>query len=295
MAKKSDSAAAVLPEEPATELAMVMDYDFGFTGLEGLDAGDIRTPSILFNLKGKDEETGRLRQLDEFLVTDTGTYHKQLRVALVAMAKSRSFRVFNEDTNRNELICSSYDRKTGTMRRDHPTLAVNEGAVRRCEDCPDAEWFKDKKGKNRKNCNEVFNVFGALLSADLQVESEFLVRFAKTSAPPFTEYLGKHHVKKHPKLRGRDLPLFVYEVLLTLDVDKGGNFARPVLTKGRPLPEETVKRLAELCQTFLEIREEYVKKGEADDARHSTTDVMDTTGESSGGGGGFRQDDFADS
>lgn len=280
-------------------LGEVFDFDLEVTGLEGADADDIKMPALVFNIKGKNEKTGRMRQLDEFMLTDTEETFTQVQCVLVAYTKSNRFTVYNDAEGRNDVICQSYDRVTGTLRKPHPQLkTLQENTERPCATCPDQKWHKDEKGKNKKNCAEVSNVFALLVHGELDAQGrvpvaslgrEFMVRFSKTSLAPFEAHLNKHHFKKHPTIRGRDVPLFAYVVTLTLAVDSGGNYAVPVLTKGAMVSRETAMTLAEIAKGFFEVREEYMRASEKQEEKHA--DSIDTEGESSGGA---RRDEFAD-
>lgn len=279
-------------------LGEVFDFDLEVTGLEGADADDIKMPALVFNLKGQDEKTGRMRQLNEFMLTDTEEMLPTVNAIFVAFTKSNRFAVFNDAESKNEVICSSYDQRTGVMRKDHPRLPIAPQTERQCATCPDAQWVKDDKGKNKKNCSEFSNVFAVLDNGERDEQGripltalgrEFMVRFGKTSWKPFMDHLNKHHFKKHPTIRGKDVPLFAYSVQLTLQVQKGGNYAIPVLAKGAMISRETAQQLAEISKSFFEAREEYMRASEKQEEKHAG--AIDTEGESSGGG---RRDDFAD-
>jgi hypothetical protein len=262
---------------------------FEATGLEEADTDDIKTPSVVFNLKGTDTR-GVDRTLRDFMFTDTEEYTRELNLIMVAYAKSNKFAVFNESENKNQTICSSYDRVTGTLRAQHPKLQIAQGSTRPCERCPDMQWFKDDKGKNRRNCAEVSNVFALVVSDERDQHGlippsalgrEFMIRFGKTALPPFEAHLNKHHFKKHPQVRGKDVPLFAYAVKLTMEPQKGGVYAVPVFNKGDMVSRDTAVILAEIAKGFRETRELRMAAADKQEEKHS--DAIDTDGESSGG------------
>jgi hypothetical protein len=288
---------------PANDQLAAFNAVFGDTepeadGLEEADSDDIKTPSVVFNLKGTDGR-GYDRTLRDFMFTDTEEYTKELRFIMVAYAKSHRFAVFNEGDNKNQVICTSYDRVRGVMRAKHPKLEVLQGTDRPCEKCPDMQWFKDDKGKNKRNCSEVSNVFSLLVSEERDKHGlipvsalgrEFMIRFGKTSLQPFEGHLNKHHFKKHPTIRGKNVALYAYEVVLTMEPQKGGVYAIPVFTKGAMISAETKAVLEQISKDFRETRELRMAAAEKQEEKHAG--AIDTEGESSTGGA--RRDEFAD-
>lgn len=300
MAKKESAAASAAPNTnastnalaavPADDLsALLGDMSFDVDGLDSVDNEDIKITSLLFNLKGTNAN-GELRQLNEFFNTTTETAHKKVTVAFIEFTKMNSLRVFNNAENKSETICSSMDRVTGTLRAEkHPRLHLAQGTERQCDKCSDAQWRKEN-GKNVRDCATVYNVIGAILDENLSPVEPFLIRFAKTSAPAFKAHLNKFHIGKHPTQRGKNVPLFVYAVEMTLQVDKGGRYAVPVLTKGAQLSRETIGHLADQAKHFREMGQEYARAAERNEAGHN--EAIDTEGTSSGPAA--TADDFAD-
>jgi hypothetical protein len=264
--------------------------DFEADGLEEKDADDIKTPALVFNLKGEDKNK-HSRTLREMMFTDTEEYVTELSFIMVAYAKSHRYTQFNDTENRNETICSSFDRQIGTVRKNHPKLQqVVQGMTRPCATCPDMQWYKNSEGKNKRNCAEISNVIAVQVTGELDEKGfvpptalgrEFMVRFGRTSLPPFEAHLNKHHFKKHPTLRGKDVPLFAYAVTVTMEPQKGGNYAIPVFTKGAMVSGETARQLAEIAKMFRENREERMAAADKQEEKHA--DAIDTDGESSGG------------
>jgi hypothetical protein len=293
MAKKATAepttALATVSEEQAALAAVLGDMDFDVDGLDSVDREDVKITALIFNMKGKDE-SGRLRKLDEYFNTTTEEAMSKVRVAFVDFAKFNTWKKFDQTKNKSELICSSYDQVTGRLRVDHPNDGrLAAGAERACATCPDAQWRRDEKtGKNTKDCSMVYSVYGALLDENLAPVDAFMIRFSRTSAPAFKTHLNKHHIGKSPTKRGGNVPLFAYEVELTLDVDDGGNYAVPVLAKGRVLPRETIAFLHEQAKKFREFGQEYAKASEKAEDVHGGGDFVETKGESLG------QNDFAD-
>jgi hypothetical protein len=289
--KNEQTALAVIsPEDEQNALSVLDDFEFGGDdGLGEVDAEDLRLPVIVWNLKGKDER-GELRRLDEFYDTLNETSHRTLRCAFIHLHKTNSFARFDNATNETVIVCSSNDRITARMRAKHPTLPLDVGDERACEGCPDKDWHKDEKGKNTQNCATVYGVFAVMLDEQLRPTDGFLIRFKRTSLPPFKTHLQKHHLGKRALPGGKrgNWPMFTFEVNLRLEVSANGNYATPIIERGRVLPKETLQALAEQAKYFAELGEEATAAAEKQEARHERGDV--------GGSGGqeLRGDDFAD-
>jgi hypothetical protein len=290
------AALAASPEDDPAALAELLDsFDFGDNdGLKETDAEDLRLPVIVWNMKGRDERTQKLRQLDEFYDTLNETYTKELRCAFIHLHKTNAFTRFNQESNANVIHCSSNNRVIGRLRTVHPDLGIAEGTERPCESCPDKDWYRNEKGKNVRNCDTVYAVFGVHLDPDLKPTEGFLLRFKRTALPAFKAHMQRHHLNKRPLPNGKrgNVPLFAFEVTMRLEVDKGGNFAVPVIERGRVLPRATLVHLAEELKFFSEIGDEATRAAERQEHRHEA--AIDTTG-TAGGAPVISGDDFADS
>jgi hypothetical protein len=284
MAKKDATALAATPENnngttlaisdsDAAALANFDDFgDFdGNDGLSEVDAEDFRLPVVVWNVKGKDEKTGRLRQIDQFYNTLTEEQTPELRCAFIHLHKSKSFVRFDNGKNENVVHCSSHDRVEGTMRTNHPDRAnLLQGTVRACASCPDKEWAKNADNKNVRNCDDVYGVYAVMLDSELRPTDGFLIRFKRTGLPPFTSHLNKHHLNRRQLPNGKrgNMPLFAFAVNMTLEVSKNGNFATPVITRGQNLPRETIQLLAGQAKFFAELGSEATAAAEKAESRH---------------------------
>lgn len=293
MGRKNEQTAAlaVASDDEAAALAALDDFDFDFGGDDGLgevDAEDLRLPVIVWNLKGKDER-GELRRLDEFYDTLNETSHRTLRCAFIHLHKTNAFTRFDDAANENVIVCSSNDRVVARMRARHPSLPLDVGDERRCEGCPDKEWRKNAQGKNARNCDTVYGVFAVVLDEQLRPGDGFLIRFKRTGLPPFKTHLQKHHIGRRPLPGGKrgNMPLFAFEVNMRLEVSENGNYATPLIERGRVLPKETLQVLAEQAKYFAELGAEATQAAEKQEARHER-------GEMAPGGQDLRADDFAD-
>lgn len=302
MARKNDSAAAAVSEstslatttdDEASALAAALDdFDFGQDdGLREADGEDLRLPVIVWNMKGRDERTGELRRLDEFYDTLNETSSRELRCAFIHLHKTNAFVRFDNEKNENVIHCTSQDRVYGRLRTKHPDRGIDEGTVRECASCPDKEWGKNAQGKNVRNCDPVYGVFAVRLNEDLQPTDGFLIRFKRTGLTPFKTHLQKHHLGRRPLPNGGrgNIPLFAFEVVMRLEVSQNGNFATPVIERGRLLPKPIIAQLAEQSKYFGEIGDEATRVAEKQETRHEAGD-----GSGGGAGGGLGADDFAD-
>lgn len=302
MAKKTDTAqqqaeqTALAHASHGALAEMLGDMDFDVDGLEGVGASEIKITSLLFNLKGKDEATGKLRQLHEFFNTTTETSEAKVRVAFVAFAKQNVWKRYDDAQNKNEVVCAS-DNFTGpeasvrgTLRRKHPNLDLSAGVERSCEKCIDAQWHKNDKGKNTRDCSTSYNVFGALLDEKDEPVDVFTIRFYRTSSPTWRNHLNKHHIGKHPTRRGQNVPLFMYACDMSLEVDDSGNFAVPVIKQAATLRRDVVEYLAAQAKRWTELRQDLLDAADKNETRFGG-DAIDTEGTSSAA---TTADDFAD-
>jgi hypothetical protein len=285
-----DNAPVAAVSDEASALAALDEFDFGGNdGLQEVDSEDLRLPVIVWNMKGKDDK-GELRRLDEFYDTLNERSHRQLRCAFIHLHKTNAFVRFDDAKNENVYVCTSYDRVTGKLRVPHPTLGLAEGVERPCDTCPDKQWWKSPEGKNKRNCDTHYGVFGVMLDEALRPTDGFLMRFKRTSLPSFKTHLQKHHIKKRQLPNGKrgNMPLFAFEVTMRLEVSDNGNFATPVIERGRVLPKETLQSLSEQAKFFSEIGDEATRAAEKQETRHER-------GEGDGGNApALRGDDFAD-
>lgn len=290
-ATQAESTATAIATAPGAELASLLDgMDFDVTGLEGVDNDDIKITSLVFNLRGPDpKEPGRMRQVNEWLNTNTEKYSRSVRVAFITFTKTNSYRVFDQTKNKSETICSSRDRVRGQLRVIHPRTNMAPGTDRPCDKCPDMQWRKDGN-KNVRDCSTVYNVFACILDEAGNPVEPVIIRFQKTSAPPFKTHLNKWHIGKNPKARGKDLPLFVFGVELTLEADKGGLFAVPAIGEPKVLSPETVGFLKEQLLHWNEVNDSLIAAAEKN-LEGFSGDTIDTEGSSAAA---TTADDFAD-
>lgn len=286
----TDPSAAPLAAAPANEAdqlsAMLGELNVEDDGLGEVDKDDLRLPIIVWNMKGKDPKTGELRRIDEFYDTLNETSHRTIRCAFIHLHKTNLFSRFNNDSNENVIYCSSQDRVVGRLREKHPDLGLARGTERACETCPDKNW-QQVNGKNVRNCDNVYGVFAVHLDDQLRPTEGFLIRYKRTALQPFKTYMQKHHIGRRPLPNGQrgNVPLYVYEATIKLEVSKNGNYATPVITRGALLPKETIATLAQQSKFFAEIGNEATAAAEKQEQKYEAA-------EPSNGGAGISNNDF---
>lgn len=238
------------------ELAALGDVEFDNDGLGEIDSTDIRIAAKVFNFKGVDAK-GRKIPEDAFYDTVDETVKEKLDAALLHLHKTNLYSVYDNNENRTHIVCRSFDRVTGTM---------DNGTVRRCEGCPDAEW-RTEDGKRTRNCGPVYNLF----AIDRDTQLPFVIRFKRTSLPVIKSYLQKHHIGRRVVKGKRDnYPLFCFRAELSCRMSDDGKYALPVLTRGEVLSPDEIKSHAENAKFLrehmlglLEKTEEQVAASEA--------------------------------
>jgi hypothetical protein len=264
----SGALATVAPNDDLAGLDLGEDFN---DGLGEIDREDIKIPAYVINMKGTGQD-GRAIPKDVFYNTVDERYVSEVDAVFCLLHKSNLYSRFDEAEDRTEIVCKSYDRMAGTM---------SDGTVRPCQGCPDAQWRteldpKSGKQKRTRNCSVVYNVF----SIDRATQQPFVVRFKKTSLPPFQSYLQKHHIGRRVLPGGKRLnyPLYAFSCKLTAKMATAkANYAVPVLERAGVLDNaeimqhaQTTQALAAQARTVLERAEEQEAKREAVDTSFDT-------------------------
>lgn len=232
----------------ATDALSVLDeLTFDADGLDAAEAEDYRFPKKRWNIHRMDD-TGRktLCRVDQFFDTVTEEALDELRCTFVHLYKRNEWKRF--DGERNRVVCSSNDRVHATLREDHPQYGP-AGTQRRCEGCPDATWRQvtDEKGqlRNMRPCSLVYSVVGV----EAETGQPFVIEFQKAAANTFRSHLQKHHLgRRRVGNRMANVPLFAFEVVLRLRLDRGGKYASPEIERGRVLSRDEMLALQGLAQ-----------------------------------------------
>lgn len=281
MAKRDSAAAAITPANTNTQIMGAGDAfdpfadfgDFASDGLSEMDASDLKLPIVVWNMKGKDEKTGQLRQLNHFYDTLNEVSFPVLRCVLLDLHKSNSFTRFDNEKNETAVICTSYDKITGRLRVVHPdNNALPAGTERPCEGCVDKSWHRDAKGKNVRNCDDVIGAFAEHVDDNGRPTGErFLMRFKRTSLPPLTKHLNQHHLGRRQLANGKrvNMPLFTFPVQLTLKLSDNGIYVTPEFERGEIFPRDVLAELAESAKFVREIGQEASEVAERAEAKHA--------------------------
>jgi len=221
------------------ELAGLGDVDLGDDGLGQVDREDIRIAAYTLNMKGKGAD-GRPYPIDAYYNTVDETTKLKVNGAFLHLHKTNMWSRYNELECRSDIKCRSYDRVTGTM---------DNGTVRPCQGCPDAEWHRDAEGKRTRNCSPVYNLF----AFDRDAQIPFVTRYKRTALPVIKAHLQKHHIGRRI-VRGQRLnyPLHVFAVELSAKLSDNGNYAIPVITRGPVLERAEVEFLRDNARTLRE-------------------------------------------
>lgn len=276
-AVSSDESAALAALAEAGIAVDAADYN---SGLSEVLATDLKTPYKLFNLK-KADGIARIAQ-DQFLDTMERTVSDRLNIVLLDIHKTHAYEVYNGE--RNVMHCFSFDRQTGIWQLDTPVR--RQGVERACKGCPDQNWREEidaKTGKRKRvqPCAEVWNAAAYCIDTNRVC----LLRFKRTSLKSIQTYVQAHHVGRLGAVKGgkrgerADIPLCVYRVSVTLQMDKTGNFAVPILERGAQLATADIKLMYE---TTAGVRETFEARMRAADE----SAAGDGGGHDEGGGDG---------
>lgn len=267
--KKSKALATVAPVDALAHLGDVADFEND--GLSEVDREDIRLAAKVFNFKGVDVD-GRKIPEDAYYDTVDETVAERIDAVLLTLHKTNAYTEFDNAENRTQIVCRSFDRKTGTLQET--------GQERACEGCPDSQWRRNDDGKNTRNCGPVYNVVGL----DRANQLPFVVRFKKTSLPVVKAHLQKHHIgRRVVKGKRANYPLFSFQVTLSCRMSDDGKYALPVIDKGDVLPAEEMLLAAEAAKTLHEQMFKLLDQAEAQVA---------SAEQGNGGDASFEPNDF---
>lgn len=268
-------------------LGSLLDADpslFEETGLEEVDASDIRIASWGWNKTKKNPETGRPYNKDEFVNSITGETKTVLKLALISMKKTREWSEYDTASGTTDVHCRSWDAVTGTMK---------DGKERQCKGCPDFEWKTTADGKRRRNCTEV----QVVLAEDRDDRQPVIVRFKSMALKPWRNYFNSF---LNRAIGGKrvTLPLFIAETTMTLElIEKGGNtWAEPRFevasdAQGEitPFAADELRYYQETLRAYRELHGDDLRKA-AERAAQDEEPGQQTTG----GGDTTDPDDFRD-
>jgi hypothetical protein len=201
--------------------------------LQEITPEDALIPWYFFNmsLKGQDGKWLPKEQFFHSLREDT---RASIDCTLLFLHKTHRYAIF-EEAEGTKILCSSLDRITGHWRETGETL---ECAT--CEYAPiPAHW----KNGTPPPCKLIWTFVGF----DEAHEEPFAISAKSTSMTPAKRFLNTHFIGK---FKGRDLPLFVYKVRLSLTQPTGTYAVLQFEVTGMNTPEE-IKRYAALAEALI--------------------------------------------
>lgn len=250
MPKQKDTVTATNDNGGGSALALLDGHD-ELAGVEGLalddlndglsevDRDDVSIAALLFNFKGT-APNGKAIPIDAFYNSLDETVHETVDAVFVEMTKTNLYQAFNNSTNKNDTICSSSDRVTGTM---------HDGVQRPCQGCPDTVWHANAEGKRVCNCGPVYHVFGI----DRGAQQLFHLKFKRTSLKPWKQYLAKHHIGRRVLKGGQrvNYPLCVFGARLSLVIadTKKATHSLPVIQRTGVLTAPEIAAYGEAAKT----------------------------------------------
>lgn len=202
------------------------------SSLSEIDAGDQYLPYYCFNvrLKGKDDEWLPRNVFFHTLREDT---KPEINSVLLFLHKTYRYRIFTEGEG-SKTICQSLDRVEGIRRED--------GVVIRCFEC---EYSPSRPWQNGRPplCKLCYSFVGI----DIDDREPFIITTKSTSATPTKRFLNKFFLRK---LKGKDLPLFVYKTRLGLEMPEGTYAVITYETTETNSPSE-IERYAKICEELM--------------------------------------------
>lgn len=245
------------------ELAALMS-GIEVTGLEDVDASDLKLAAKLWNMKGVDGASGKARNPDMFMDTVTEEMSDEVSCVLLSLSKSRRWDEFDNGEQKTFVHCQSADAILGTMA---------DGTTRHCANCPDKGWGEGPDGKQVRKCGKVYTAVGV----EDDGSRAFTIRFKKTGLDPFLKYINKHFLNAFVGEDGKrsNIPLFFYKTRITLQMHESGNYALPVFELGDRLPPADIKAMTENAKAYRDMMSAVMDRADQQESRAAKVAVLD--------------------
>jgi hypothetical protein len=216
----------------------------GNTGLDEIDNEDVKLPLYSWNMKWKDPRTNRPIAIDVFFNTLTEEYKPTVRCVLLRLKKTHRMASYIDGVG-TRVICRSMDRVTGVM---------EDGSTRSCANCPDFRWHAEADGKGGTKRTKPCALNYHFIAYDLDTKQPFIFRVKGTSVEPVKIYLNRHFLKKRRTTQGwADLPLYVFETILSLKMSDNCNYSILEMDRGEVLPAEMVREFHAVSKEFADL------------------------------------------
>lgn len=231
---------AEMQAEPELDEALLQEIQ-GTTGLDEIDGDDYKLPLYSWNMKWKDPRTNRPIPIDVFFNVLTEEYKPTVRCVLLRLKKTHRMATFVDGIG-TRVICRSMDRITGVM---------EDGTTRPCQNCPDFRWQAEADGKGGSKRVKPCALNYHFIAYDLDTKQPFIFRVKGTSLDPAKIYLNRYFLKKRRTPQGwSDLPLYVFETVLTLKMSDNCNYSILEFERGEVLPPEMVREFHGVAREF---------------------------------------------
>lgn len=258
--------------EQSAELAFLNDIDIADDGLDVVEASEVRYTSYVPNMKVKGPD-GRLTTPDVFYSTLDETVHDSLQVVPLLWTKTNLWSYWDNSQSKTIKVCRSGDRRTGRLIIAQDSYGA-AGTERGCKGCPEAKWREvtDDQGNARNTlpCVTVHNI----IAFDLATGRPCTLKFLRSSEKAFLTHLQRHHIgaRRLPDGKRANVPLFTYELKLTLEMADNNNYAVPVFERGRVLNPEEFKHM---MQASIDAREYFAEVLEQAEEREDAIESND--------------------
>lgn len=241
---------------------MLMEQDLGISGLEGLNASDIKMPKFKLLQPTSREVTlsGGKLQAGTYYNTVTGETKPQLEAIFLSVGKTR-VRWAKPFKHGQPALCRSFDAEVG-----EPL----EGGSLRCATCKYGMWKNNEKD-NRPECGLSYAIIGQT-DYDGEAPMPFRIIFAGTSVSRAKDFFTK-------VLSTKKLPLFAYRVILSSKLEsneQGAYFVSEFAFKtfkdkngvDQPLGPslEQIGQLADAAKSLRAIYETEIVRSDVEDA-----------------------------
>lgn len=247
------------------ELAAFMDalgmVDPAVTGLEEAGVEEVELSTKKWNQKGVDANKDPISP-NVFVDSVTKETQRTIDAVLLGFVKKNAWTTYDSAAKSTTVHCESNDRVVGKMA---------DGTLRKCANCPDAQWKTKDKKRIPPACAMTYKVVGREILDD-GGSKPFRMFFRRTAEKAFKSHLKKHHLGQG--LNGADVALFTYKVKIGLEMAGEGTHAVPVIERGDfvDIPVEALVEQAKSAREYLlaDASNEY-----HDDAVETSGEVID--------------------
>ena len=197
-----------------------------------IDEQDAMIPWYFFNMRLQDAD-GKWHPREAFFHSLREDTRETVDCTLLFLHKTHRFTQFDEGEG-TKVLCSSLDRQSGVWRET--------GEILDCATCEYSPIPAHWNNGTPPPCRLIWTFVGF----DEEYQEPFAINAKSTSMTPAKRFLNTHFIGK---FRGRDLPLFVYKVRLSLNQPTGNYAVLGFQITGMNTPED-IKRYASLVETL---------------------------------------------